>query len=106
MFAERVRDQVDLVTLREEIGARGRHRPPVGRGPLAAYEARGMTRTIARLIAALTLALAVTACGARRWLADETIDGYAIGPARSVSGDEFHRLEVTARDVVRSRWPG
>ena len=59
-----------------------------------------------RLIAQLTLALAVTACAPTVTPAAETIDGYAIGPARSVTGDEFHRVEVTARDVVRSTWPG
>ena len=65
-----------------------------------------MTRPLARLMAELTLAVALTACAATANPAAEEIDGYAIGPARSVSGDEFHRLEVTARDVVRTAWPG
>ena len=38
-------------------------------------------------------------------VADEVLDGVAIGPARAVSGDEFHRLEVTAPDVAQARWP-
>ena len=65
-----------------------------------------MTPSIARLMAVFTLAFAVTACAPTVTPAAEAIDGYAIGPARSVSGDEFHRLEVTARDVVRAAWPG
>lgn len=59
-----------------------------------------------RVLAPLTLVLAVEACGSTATPASQTIDGFAIGPARAVSGDEFHRLEATARDVVRSAWPG
>jgi len=65
-----------------------------------------MTRPLARLMAVLPLALAVTACAPTATPAAAMIDGYAIGAARSVSGDEFHRLEATARDVVRTTWPG
>ncbi len=59
-----------------------------------------------RLLAVLTLALAVAACGSTATPPSQTIDGFAIGPARTVSGDEFHRLEATARDLVRAAWPG
>jgi hypothetical protein len=69
-----------------------------------------MTHPIARPVAMLSLVIVVGACGAptppAATVADEVVDGYAIGPARTVSGDEFHRLEVTARDVARTRWPG
>ena len=65
-----------------------------------------MTRSIAVLIALLPLAFAVTGCAPTVTPAAEAIDGYAIGPARSVSRDEFHRLEVTAREVAKGAWPG
>ena len=58
------------------------------------------------VLATLTSSLAIAGCAAPQPPAALSIDGYAIGPARSVSGDEFHRLEVTARDVVRTTWPG
>ena len=72
------------------------------------HERRGMIRTIARLTAALALGIAVGGCAGSTpdAVTDEVVDGYAIGPARTVSGDEFHRLEVTARDVAQARWPG
>jgi len=77
-------------------------------GRPSARPARGMTRTIARLTAVLALGIAVSGCAGPPpdGVADEVVDGYAIGPARTVSGDEFHRLEVTARDVAQTRWPG
>lgn len=67
-----------------------------------------MTGMIARLAAVLALGIAVSGCAGPTpdGVADEVVDGFAIGPARTVSGDAFHRLEVTARDVVRGRWPG
>jgi hypothetical protein len=67
-----------------------------------------MTHPIARPVAMLSLVIVVGACGAPTPDAatDEVVDGYAIGPARTVAGDEFHRLEVTARDVARTKWPG
>jgi len=67
-----------------------------------------MTRTIARLTAVLALGIAVSGCAAPApdRAADEMVDGLAIGPARAVSGEAFHRLEVTARDVAQARWPG
>ena len=65
-----------------------------------------MTRMVARLIA-VALGIAVSGCaGPTPDVTDEVVDGYAVGRARTVSGDEFHRLEVTARDVAQSRWPG
>ena len=35
----------------------------------------------------------------------ETLDGYTLGPAPRLSGDQFHRLEATARDLWRSGHP-
>ena len=65
-----------------------------------------MRQRMTRLLALLALMLAVEACGATATPPSQAIDGFAIGPARAVSGDEFHRLEATARDLVRSAWPG
>jgi hypothetical protein len=58
------------------------------------------------LLATLASALAIAGCAAPRSPAAQSIDGYAIGASRSVSPDEFHRLEATARDAVNGRWPG
>ena len=57
-------------------------------------------------LATLTTALVIAGCVAPQPPDARSIDGYAIGPSRSVSPDEFHRLEATARDAVKGRWPG
>jgi hypothetical protein len=54
----------------------------------------------------LALVLAVAACGSASTAPlVETIDGFAIGDARTVSPEAFHRLEVTAREAARTVWP-
>jgi hypothetical protein len=34
-----------------------------------------------------------------------SIDGYVLGPQRVLTGDQFHRLEATARTLWRSKHP-
>ena len=67
-------------------------------------ESRAVSRGVA--VGGLVVAsLVATGCSAMVAPVTETIDGFALGPPRMVSGPEFHRLEVTARTVSASAWP-
>jgi hypothetical protein len=75
--------------------------------PVAPAPAKADTRVRGRLLLGLSV-LAVSACGVLPGSSSaaeavpttaifETVDGYALGPLRMVSGAAFHRLESDAR---------
>jgi hypothetical protein len=43
--------------------------------------------------------------GARAAVSVDTIDGYTLGPARTLDVEQFHRLEATARALWREKHP-